>query len=102
MTEAHTAGGRRIVTCDGCGAPYTAFREEDEAPVVRSSERWPVNVELMHKLAPHARRIEEVGVDLRHALRTRESRFRPFRALKGLLRFRGAEWNLDEKAERAA
>lgn len=78
-----------------------AFREDD-ARVVASGERWPANVELMQRLAPHARRIEEVGVKVRHALRTRESRFRPLRALRGLVRFRGAEWNTEDEGERAA
>jgi hypothetical protein len=78
-----------------------AFREDDSR-VVESRERWPANVELMQRLAPHARRIEEVGVTVRHALRTRESRFRPLRVLRGLVRFRGLDWSTDDEAERAA
>ena len=78
-----------------------AFRGE-EGRVVSSDDRWAANARLMHLLAPHARRIEECPVEIRHDLRTRASRFRPVRALRSLVALRGARWPATDEAGRAA
>ena len=68
-----------------------AFRE---APIMGSNrDRWSANVELLAMLAPHARRIEETPLTLRHHLLRRESRFRPMKVVKGVRKtIRGAAW----------
>lgn len=48
---------------------------------------WAGNVELLMKAAPLARRLETVALDARHGLRPRESRLRPWSAVKELYRF---------------
>ena len=74
-----------------------AFREaEDDSLVER--EGWAGQVELLEKLIPHARRVEEVPMRIRYDIRRRESRFRPFRNLRGLLGLRGTEWPREEAA----
>ncbi len=49
---------------------------------------WATNVELLRVVAPHARRIEEAPVQVRHELRVRPSRFRAMHTLRGLLALR--------------
>jgi hypothetical protein len=49
-------------------------------------------VELLGKAAAHARRVEEVPLELRYHLQARESRFRPVRALRELMAVRGMAW----------
>jgi glycosyltransferase involved in cell wall biosynthesis len=67
------------------------FRDAGDAPVLRS-EGWAANVELLAKAAPHARRVEEVALELRYHLQARESRFRTVRALRELVAVRGTAW----------
>ena len=56
-------------------------------------EGWAANLELLALSAAHARRIEEVPLDLRYDIRERESRFRAIRTLRGLMRVRnGKMW----------
>lgn len=74
-----------------------ALREVEDEPLVRR-EGWAGQVELLEKLIPHARRIEEVPMRIRYDIRRRESRFRPFRNLRGLLGLRGTEWPREEAA----
>ena len=69
-----------------------AFRENPPKEFV-PSERWSSNVELLALLAPFARRIEETPLSSRYELQTRESRFRPLRALRDLRKTRKmAQW----------
>ncbi len=67
-----------------------AFREEDTpvlAPALDGG--WASNLELLSATVPHARRIEESPVHLRLVNRSRMTRFRPVRELRGLLPLRG-------------
>ncbi len=63
-------------------------------------EGWAANIELLSLASAHARRIEEVPLDLRYDIRTRESRFSAVRTLRHLLRVRNPSlWNVEgEKA----
>lgn len=67
------------------------FRDREDR-LATSTERWAANLELLSALAPHARRIEEAPMEMRHDLLTRESRFRPWRVLRALLRMRATRW----------
>jgi glycosyltransferase involved in cell wall biosynthesis len=69
-----------------------ALRELGEGQPLLRRDGWAANVELLRVLAPHARRIAEVPLDLRHDLRIRPSRFRPWRTLLSLVRLRGGSW----------
>jgi glycosyltransferase involved in cell wall biosynthesis len=57
-----------------------------------TSDGWAANVELLGKLAPHARRIAEAPLALRYDLQMRPSRFRPVRTLWSLARLRPSLW----------
>lgn len=70
-----------------------AFRDRSEKNPLISAERWAANVEMLGHLAPHARRIVEVPVRLRYDLRTRSSRFRPWRTFLELARLPKALWS---------
>lgn len=64
-----------------------------EEPLMRS-EGWAANVELLGRLAPHARRIAESPLGLRYDLQQRESRFKPWKTFFELARLRGgALWS---------
>ena len=66
------------------------------------SDGWASNVELLGKLAPHARRIAEAPLSLRYDLQTRESRFRAWNTFLSLARLRAANlWKALPKAEAA-
>ena len=67
-----------------------AFRERAAEGRLVASDGWAANVELLGRLAPHARRIAEAPTEVRHDLRARPSRFRPVRTLLGLAGLRGA------------
>jgi glycosyltransferase involved in cell wall biosynthesis len=64
-----------------------ALRDHPE-PLI-SSDGWAANVELLRKLAPHARRISEVPLESRDDLRMRPSRFKPIHTLVALARLPG-------------
>ena len=68
--------------------PKKALRD-DETPLCSSTEPWVANVEVLSRLIPHARRVEESPLALRYGLQSRPSRFRAMRALRELLRLRG-------------
>lgn len=68
--------------------PRKALRDDDR-PLCSSTEPWAANVELLARLMPHARRVEESPLALRYSLLSRPSRFRAMRALRELLRLRG-------------
>ena len=56
------------------------------------SDGWAANVELLGRLAPHARRIAEAELQPRWDLQTRPSRFRPVRTLLSLARLPRSLW----------
>jgi glycosyltransferase involved in cell wall biosynthesis len=62
------------------------LKEAGDAPIV-AADGWAANVELLAKLARHARRVETVSLDARYDLRPRESRVRPLAGAWDLFRF---------------
>ena len=69
-----------------------AFRDRGvEDPLIRS-DGWAANVEVLGRLAPHARRISEVSLSLRYDLQARPSRFQPWKTLKGLAKLPRSLW----------
>ena len=58
-----------------------ALSDADGKPLLERSG-WAANAELLVRVAPHARRAEEAEVRLRYAHRERETRFRPWDALR--------------------
>jgi hypothetical protein len=67
-----------------------ALRALGEGPMV-SGEGWAANLQMLALSAEHARRIEEVPLDLRYDIRERKSRFNAIRTLRGLMRVRTGE-----------
>jgi glycosyltransferase involved in cell wall biosynthesis len=65
----------------------------DRATPLLTSDGWAANVELLGKLAPHARRISEAPLSLRYDLQMRPSRFKPVRTLWSLARLRASVWS---------
>lgn len=74
----------------------------DRAEPLLGSDGWAANVELLGRLAPHARRIAESPLSLRYDLQMRPSRFRPMRTLLSLARLRPSLWAPSPSAEAAA
>lgn len=70
-----------------------ALRELEEGEPLIRSDGWAANVELLGKLAPHARRISEVPTRVRYDLKARPSRFRPWWTFLGLARLRRSIWS---------
>jgi len=66
-----------------------ALRDRPEDDRLIHSDGWAANVEMLGKLAPHARRIAEAPLDLRYDLQMRPSRFKPGKTLLDLARLRG-------------
>lgn len=66
-----------------------ALRDRPVEQPLLESEGWASNVELLGRLAPHARRIAEAPLGLRYDLQQRESRFKPWRTFRDLARLRG-------------
>jgi glycosyltransferase involved in cell wall biosynthesis len=64
----------------------------DDDPLIQS-DGWAANVELLGRLAPHARRISEVPLNLRYDLQTRPSRFRAWKTFVALARLPGSLWS---------
>ena len=72
-----------------------------DAPFV-ATDGWASNVELLGKLAPHARRIAESPLALRYDLQTRESRFQAWKTFFSLAKLRaGSLWKVGPDAEAA-
>lgn len=69
-----------------------ALRDRPESEPLIESDGWAANVELLGRLAPHARRIDEAEYDTRHDLKARPSRFRPWPTVLGLARLPGSLW----------
>lgn len=65
-----------------------ALRDRPD-PLV-TSEGWAANAELLHRLAPHARRVGEVPLEPRRPRRVRPSRFRAWPTVVSLVRVRRA------------
>lgn len=63
-----------------------------------TSDGWAANVELLGKLAPHARRITEAPVAMRYDLQMRPSRFKPVRTFWSLARLGSSLWVAPEPA----
>jgi glycosyltransferase involved in cell wall biosynthesis len=99
-------------TLDGCPVrdPFSGFRvyriivlkkalrESDEKPLMQRPG-WAANLELLELAVHHARRVEEVEVELRYDIRTRKSRFRPVGTLRELARMRKqVSWLQEESA----
>jgi glycosyltransferase involved in cell wall biosynthesis len=69
-----------------------AFRDRaDDEPFLKA-DGLAANVELLGKLAPHARRIAEATLEPREDLRTRPSRFRPWKAALELVKLPASLW----------
>ena len=77
-----------------------ALRSRDE-PLTRR-EGWAANVEMLESLAPHARRLTHVPVEVRYDLRQRPSRHSPLGTLRGLLAVRTVRWDSDEPERTAS
>jgi glycosyltransferase involved in cell wall biosynthesis len=69
-----------------------ALRDRPESDPLILSDGWAANVELLGRLAPHARRISEAPYDFRYDLQARPSRFRPWQTVLGLARLPGSLW----------
>ena len=90
--------GRAPVSDPLCG--FRAYRvimlkkvlREDGDGALLSTEGWAANVELLGLVVPHARRIEETALAVRHQLRVRPSRVRSLQTLGQLLRVRRRAW----------
>jgi glycosyltransferase involved in cell wall biosynthesis len=81
--------------------PRKALRDE-EAALCTSPEPWAASVELLARLTPHARRVEEVPLAIQYRYLARPSRFRALRTLRELLRLRGGSpWAAPAEAANA-
>jgi glycosyltransferase involved in cell wall biosynthesis len=69
-----------------------AFRDRPAADPLLRCDGWAANVELLAKLAPHARRITEAPHRLRYDLQARPSRFNAWKTFVGLLRMPAPGW----------
>jgi glycosyltransferase involved in cell wall biosynthesis len=69
------------------------LRELDRGALIRA-DGWAANVELLTSAIRHARRIDEVPLEVRYDLRIRRTRLRPMETLLGLYRMRGKSWDL--------
>lgn len=69
-----------------------ALRELGDEPLL-TREGWGANVELLRRVAPHARRIEEEPLDVRYEIRKRDSRVRMRSTFKDLLATRSLDWS---------
>jgi glycosyltransferase involved in cell wall biosynthesis len=70
-----------------------ALRDRPESDPFLVSDGWAANVELLGKLAPHARRIAEAEYETRYDLQARPSRFRAWPTVLGLVRLPGSLWS---------
>lgn len=71
-----------------------ALRSEDAA-LAQASDPWVANLEVLHRVAGFARRVENVPSTPRYALHVRESRFKVVPVLKDLFRHRRLKWSRD-------
>jgi glycosyltransferase involved in cell wall biosynthesis len=69
-----------------------ALRDLGDQPLLRRPG-WAANLELLELAVRHARRVEEIPLGLRYDIRSRKTRFKAFRTLRAISRFRGhLEW----------
>jgi hypothetical protein len=61
-----------------------ALEERNGRPLFRG-EGWAANMELLRAVIPFARRVDEAPVSIRYDRRLRESRFRPWETVRGIL-----------------
>lgn len=89
---------RPFVTVPGVSDPFSSFRlyrtsvvrdllKEVADATVMERDGWAANVELLVRVAKHARRIETVTLEPRYDLRPRETRVRPVTGAMNLYRF---------------
>jgi glycosyltransferase involved in cell wall biosynthesis len=69
-----------------------ALRDRSWDDPLIHSDGWAANVEMLGRLAPHARRIAEAPYDFRYDLQARPSRFRPWQTALGLAKLPGSLW----------
>lgn len=75
-----------------------ALRELGDRPLL-TAHGWAANVQLLERLAPHARRLQESPTDLRYDLHPRTSRHSVLRTLWNVVSLRGSlTWNHEGKA----
>lgn len=67
----------------------------EEAPLAGAAEPWVANLELLHRVSGFARRVEDLPLGTRHALRVRESRFRAVPVLRNLFGLRALAWTAE-------
>lgn len=72
-----------------------ALRESGDEPLL-TREGWGANVELLRRVAPHARRIEEEALNVQYGIRQRETRVRMGATLRDLMAVRGLDWSGSE------
>ena len=70
-----------------------AFRDLAEDAFLTTADGWAANVELLGRLAPHARRIAEAPLMPRYDLRQRPSRFKAFPTFVSLFKLGGSVWS---------
>lgn len=74
-----------------------ALRTAGEASLL-GGNGWAVNVRLLETAVHHARRVEEVPLELRYDLRRRKSRFRSWQTLWSLAGMKGKlDWSLERE-----
>jgi glycosyltransferase involved in cell wall biosynthesis len=74
-----------------------ALREVDEGESLIRSDGWAANVELLGRLAPHARRIAETPLHIRYDLQARPSRFRAVPTFLELLKLPRSLWSSPDR-----
>ena len=70
-----------------------ALREQEDSQGLVRSDGWAANVEILGRLAPHARRIAEAPLTPRYDLQARPSRFRPWKTFLDLVRLPRSVWS---------
>lgn len=74
-----------------------ALRAALDAPLL-AGKGWAVNVRLLETALHHARRVEEVPLELRYDIRRRRSRFRSWETLWSLVGMKGRlDWTLERE-----
>jgi len=61
-----------------------ALAERNGGPLLEG-QGWAANVELLRLVVPYARRVDEAPVEVRYDRRFRETRFRPWETVRGIL-----------------
>ena len=69
-----------------------ALREQDEGRNLVAPDGWSANLELLSRVAPHARQIAEAPIAGNFLWRERASRFQALSSLRGLVGLRRIVW----------